>query len=88
MAPAITTDKRKASYAGIFPMATATTAVRPAAGPLTLSEEPLSRPTTTPPTIPAMIPENNGAPEPSAMPRQSGRATRNTTTAAGASAAA
>jgi hypothetical protein len=38
-----------------------------------------------PPTIPAMIPENKGAPEASAMPRQSGKATKNTTRPAGKS---
>ena len=32
--------------------------VKPAAGPLTLNEEPLVNATTVPPIIPAMIPEN------------------------------
>ena len=32
-----------------------------------------------PPTIPASSPENSGAPDASAIPRHSGRATRNTT---------
>jgi hypothetical protein len=36
-------------------------------------------PTTMPPTIPANKPENSGAFDANAMPRQSGTATRNTT---------
>jgi hypothetical protein len=32
-----------------------------------------------PPTIPAIMPENKGAPDASAMPRHSGTATRKTT---------
>src|SRR5688572_1595923 len=59
--------------------------VRPAAGPLTLNAEPLKNPTTTPPTTPAIIPEKSGAPDANATPKQSGKATRNTTTAAGRS---
>ena len=66
--------------------AAATMAVRPAAGPLTLSDEPLSDPMRMPPTMPAMMPEKSGALEPRATPRQSGRATRNTTMEAGRSA--
>jgi hypothetical protein len=54
-------------------------AVSPAAGPLTLSEDPLKKPTTKPPTIPEMRPAMGEAPDATAMPRQSGRATRNTT---------
>ena len=57
----------------------------PAAGPLTLTCDPESKLTTIPPTIPARIPENRGDPEPKAMPRHSGRATRNTTVPAGPS---
>ena len=41
--------------------------------------------TTMPPTIPAMIPENNGAPDASAMPKHSGKATKKTTRPAGKS---
>jgi hypothetical protein len=63
-------------------------AVRPAAGPLTLKEEPLSEPTTMPPTTPAIIPEKSGALDARAMPRHRGRATRKTTIDAGISAAA
>jgi ATP-dependent DNA helicase RecG len=60
-------------------MATATIAVKPAAGPVTLSCDPLNRPTTIPPTTPAIIPENRGAPDAKAIPKQSGSATSNTT---------
>ena len=55
------------------------TAVKPAAGPATLICEPLSAPTKIPPTMPAIMPERIGAPEANAMPRHSGKATRNTT---------
>jgi hypothetical protein len=55
------------------------TAVRPAAGPLTLVLEPLKKPTTIPPTIPAKSPEAKGAFEARATPRHKGRATRKTT---------
>jgi hypothetical protein len=60
-------------------MAATTIAVKPAAGPLTLNWEPLRAPMTMPPITPAIIPENKGALEPSAIPRQSGSATKNTT---------
>ena len=59
-------------------MAVKTMMVKPAAGPLTEMCEPENVPTTIPPIIPAIMPENNGAPEARAIPRQSGRATRNT----------
>ena len=54
-------------------------AVSPAAGPETEIFELLMRPTTIPPTIPAMTPDKGGAPDASAIPRHSGNATRNTT---------
>jgi hypothetical protein len=38
-----------------------------------------------PPTTPEIIPENRGAPEASAIPRQSGSATKNTIIPAGRS---
>ncbi len=60
-------------------MAFNTITVRPAAGPLTPNCEPLSVPTKTPPTIPAITPEISGAPEAKATPKQSGKATKNTT---------
>jgi hypothetical protein len=73
------TASRKASNVPSVLMESKTTTVNPAAGPLTLTFEPLSIPTTIPPTIPAIIPENAGAPEANAMPKQSGKATRKTT---------
>jgi hypothetical protein len=42
-------------------------------------------PTTMPPIIPAINPENSGAPLARAMPKQRGRATKNTTMLAGRS---
>ena len=60
-------------------MATITMAMSPAAGPDTLKCDPLIAPTIMPPTTPAIMPEINGAPEPSAIPRHKGSATRKTT---------
>jgi hypothetical protein len=54
-------------------------AVSPAAGPETLMCDLLSVPTIIPPTIPAIIPDNGGAPDASAIPKHNGNATRNTT---------
>jgi hypothetical protein len=42
-------------------------------------------PTTIPPMIPAIRPENKGAPLANAIPRHKGRATKNTTILAGKS---
>src|SRR5918993_4808015 len=84
-APPRTTAARNARYEPSVAIADMTMAVRPAAGPLTISGEALSDPTTTPPTTPEMMPANNGAPEASAIPRHSGTATRNTTSEAGRS---
>jgi hypothetical protein len=56
--------------------------IKPAAGPETPNFEPLKKPTTTPPTTPAMMPENNigFAPvEASATPKHNGSATKKTT---------
>lgn len=77
-----------ASTAGHEPsveMADRITTVRPAAGPLTLTAEPLSTLTTSPPTMPATMPASSGAPEASEIPRHRGSATKNTTSPAGAS---
>ena len=60
-------------------MSSATTTVRPAAGPLTSSGDPPIRPPTMPPMTPAMRPAMSGAPDASAIPRDSGSATRKTT---------
>ena len=62
-------------------MVTTITAI-PAAGPLTLTDEPLKLPTMIPPMIPLKIPENRGAPEAMEMPKQRGIATKKTTNAA------
>ncbi len=86
MTPATTTASRNVSNDPSVVMAFSTMTARPAAGPATPSCDPLATPTTMPPTMPAMMPEKSGAPEARAMPRQSGVATRNTTTLAGRSA--
>ena len=49
----------------------------PAAGPATPSTEVDNMPTKMPPTMPLIRPAENGAPEAKAMPKQSGRETRN-----------
>lgn len=77
--PAKTTAIKKDSKDPSIASCPATTAVRPAAGPLTLVCEPLKTPTIIPPTIPETNPEKRGAPEARAMPKQRGTATKNTT---------
>lgn len=72
------TDKKKISIAPRSVMATAQIAVRPAAGPLTLNCDLLISVTTIPPRIPASKPEYMGTPEANEIPKQSGRATKNT----------
>ncbi len=62
-----------------------TTAAMPAAGPLTLVCELLNIPTTMPPMIPEITPDNNGAPLANATPKHKGKATKNTTILAGKS---
>ena len=57
-------------------IATNTIAIRPAAGPETLTFELLKDPTTIPPIIPVIIPANGGAPLATAIPKQSGKATK------------
>lgn len=66
-------------------MAPKTITVNPAAGPLTLSEEPEIAPTTIPPITPVNTPANSGAPDAIAIPKHKGKATRNTTIDAGKS---
>jgi hypothetical protein len=44
--------------------------------------EPLKNPTTIPPKMPAIIPENKGAPEAKEMPKHKGKAIKNTTSPA------
>lgn len=60
-------------------IAASTIADKPAAGPETLIGELEILPTTKPPIIPEIIPENNGAPEAIAIPRHKGSAIKNTT---------
>lgn len=79
------TAVRKTSKEPKDKIAESTIAVSPAAGPETLMCELDKYPTTIPPTIPAMIPENNGAPEAIAIPKHNGRATKNTTNPEGKS---
>ena len=76
---------RKASNDCNCVIATSTMVVRPAAGPLTLKCDRLVNPTTIPPTTPAIMPLNNGAPDANATPKQRGSATKNTTIDAGTS---
>ncbi|GAB3256821.1 hypothetical protein GCM10027347_18870 [Larkinella harenae] len=66
-------------------MLSATITARPAAGPLTLTSDPDRKPITNPPIIPATRPENKGAPEARAIPKQRGKATKNTDNPAGRS---
>ena len=63
----------------------ATMVVRPAAGPDTANEDPLSSDTTNPPIIPDKRPAYKGAPEARAIPRQRGKAIRKTDRPAGRS---
>lgn len=83
--PAKTTASKKTSYEprSVIPFKTIT--VNPAAGPVTLSAEPLTVATTIPPIMPEIMPENNGAPEASAIPKHKGNATKKTTNPAGRS---
>src|SRR6476620_7588268 len=66
-------------------MEAATTVDNPAAGPDTANADPLISETTIPPITPDRIPEYNGAPEASAIPKQRGSATKNTERPAGKS---
>ena len=79
MIPAIITAHRNNSNTPIFVTALNIIAVKPAAGPLTLKFDLLNEPITIPPTIPEIKPENNGAPEASAIPKHKGSAIKNTT---------
>src|SRR4029077_9269941 len=83
--PDNTTATRKPLYDPISRVDVSTMTASPAAGPLTLTCDAEVTLTTIPPTMPAMTPENREAPDPKAIPRQSGRATRNVTTPAGPS---
>ena len=77
--PAMIPAQRKSSKAPKSVMAVSTMAVKPAAGPETEMLELLKDPITTPPTMPAIIPDKGGAPDANAIPKHKGRATKNTT---------
>ena len=77
--PAKITADRKILKPPKSVIADKTIAVNPAAGPVTLNEELLKKPTTIPPITPETIPENNGASEAKAIPKHSGNATKKTT---------
>ena len=79
MNPQTNNAARKFSNDPRLEISAKTIAVKPGDGPLTLSGDPLKMPTTIPPIIPPRIPANNGAPEATATPRLSGRATKKTT---------
>ncbi len=83
--PAIKTAHKKSLKSPIFVIAANTNAAKPAAGPLTLSFEPLRKPMTTPPMMPEIIPLKNGAPDANDMPKHKGNATKKTTIPAGIS---
>ena len=86
MPPAMTTASRKAEKLGKVCMARSTVATMAGVGPLTASCERLNKGTSRPPITPAISPAISGVPDAKATPRQSGIATRATTTAAGTSA--
>jgi len=77
--PAKKTAVRKTSKEPNVKIAESTMAVSPAAGPETLMWEFDKYPTTIPPIIPDIIPENKGAPEAIAIPKHKGKATKKTT---------
>ena len=77
--PAIKTAQRKRSNDPILVIAANTNAAKPAAGPLTLSFEPLKEPITIPPIIPDINPLKKGAPDAKEIPKHSGNATKKTT---------
>jgi hypothetical protein len=83
--PANTTDVRNISKAPRSEIAFSTITVKPAAGPDTAVWEPEREPITIPPTTPAIIPENKGAPEDNAIPKHRGSATKKTTNPEGKS---
>src|SRR5690554_7691544 len=79
MSPAKKTAVKNTSKEPKDIIAAMTMAVNPAAGPVTLTWESDKKPTTIPPTIPAIILENKGAPEDIVIPKHNGRATKKTT---------
>lgn len=84
IAPAMITARRNSDNHN-FPILVTTIATSPAAGPDTLRGELLKNHTTIPPIIPAISPLISGVPLATAIPKQSGNATRNTTSPEGRS---
>src|SRR3990167_2928741 len=82
MIPAITSANKKYSKPPNCAIPAMTSAIIPAAGPLTLKDDSLIKPTTIPPMIPARMPEKSGTPHASAIPKHKGIATNVTTTLA------
>ena len=76
--PASITAIKKRSIDAEASIIAAQIVVKPAAGPLTLSEDLLITGTIMPPIIPAINPAYKGAPQPNDMPRHSGNATKKT----------
>ncbi len=74
--PAIERARKKAVMLPEVAIAAAQMAVRPAAGPLTLSSDREMMGMTIPPMIPARSPEKTGALLASEIPKQSGSATK------------
>ena len=83
--PAIITAARNGVSPPRWSTSTSTIEVSPAAGPVTESAERLMKGTTSPPAMPATSPDTGGTPHATAIPRQSGSATRKTTRPATAS---
>ena len=77
--PATTTASKKAWNEPSAAIWARTMAVNPGEGPLTLVCEPLSTPTTRPPTMPASTPAKYGAFDADATPKHKGSAAKKTT---------
>jgi hypothetical protein len=79
MIPDNTNATKKPSKLPIVAIAPETIVIKPAAGPETPNFAPLIEPTTTPPIIPAIIPEKSLVESPveaRAIPQHKGRATK------------
>ena len=77
--PATTSAPRNRGKVPKLEIESKTITVNPAAGPETDTCDFDRAPTTIPPTMPAIKPAIGGAPLATAMPKQRGRATKNTT---------
>ena len=77
---------KRDSFSGVRPLIElATITAKPAAGPETPRAELLIVPTIIPPMIPAIIPDNGGASDATAIPKHRGTATKKTIIEAGKS---